>query len=200
VINSAANIAVFYGLPAIAGLAISVFNGIGRPLIGAINDLFGRRKSMMLCVVILLISGIILLIGSRTNQVMLIMAGLALLGICYGGASSTSCATIPKFFGTKNNPAIYGAVTFALVPSAIIGPILSSKLQELSNGAYHSTFVMILIVSGLTLVVTLLVDSFCRIDGLENEKNTLTLMSKHGIFQTWKPSYPKPKTQEAVRQ
>jgi OFA family oxalate/formate antiporter-like MFS transporter len=169
VINSAANMAVYYGLPAIAGLVISVFNGIGRPVIGTANDLLGRRRSMTGGVIILFTSGVALLLGAQFKLVPLIMIGLALLGICFGGASSTSCATMPRFFGMKNYPAIYGAVTFSLVPSAILGPILSSKLQELSGGAYLSTFIMILIVAVLTFIVSLLVDYFCRRDGLESE-------------------------------
>jgi OFA family oxalate/formate antiporter-like MFS transporter len=128
------------------------------------------------------------------------MIGLALLGICYGGASSTSCATMPKFFGMKNNPAIYGAVTFALVPSAIIGPILSSKLQELSNGAYLSTFIMILVVSVLTFIVNLLVDYFCKKDGLEIEKKSLTQIPRYGSILSWKIIWKQTKAESHVHQ
>ncbi len=57
VINSAANIAAYYGAAAVLGLLLSVFNGLSRIPFGVLVDKFGRRKVMLLANGFLLLSG-----------------------------------------------------------------------------------------------------------------------------------------------
>ena len=62
------------------------------------------------------------------------------------------------FFGPKNFSVNYALGTFALVPAAIIGPLVSSRLQELSGGAYLTTFVMLIIVGVIALALTIILE------------------------------------------
>jgi MFS family permease len=108
-----------------------------------------------------------LLAGAIWNSGLLILIGIPLVGLTYGGAPTLTAATIGKLYGNGFFPIIYGAATFSIALSAILGPILSSKLQEASGGGYHSTFVMMIIVGAIALILHFLALYFSRKENLE---------------------------------
>jgi OFA family oxalate/formate antiporter-like MFS transporter len=167
VINSAAPIAERFGMLAVLGLIVSVFNGAGRPLIGILLDVLGRAKAMLLNTCIMFLGGVSLLAGQMTENTLFIYIGLPLMGICYGGTPALLSAVVNNFYGPKNFQVILGAATFSLAVAAIIGPLLSSKLQESSGGEYTSSFIMIVVVAVAAVLVNFLIAFFGRKDGLE---------------------------------
>ena len=162
VINSAAPIAVRFGLAAILGLIVSVFNGVGRPLTGTLLDTIGRRRAMALNSFIMLSGGVVLLFGSLSLNPVFICIGFPLMGISYGGAPTLLAGVINGIFGPKNYQIILGTATCSLGVSAVIGPLLSSRLQESSGGEYTSSFVIIIVAAFLSLLLSTLLDVFLR--------------------------------------
>jgi OFA family oxalate/formate antiporter-like MFS transporter len=156
VINSAALITEAFNATGVLGLIISVCNGIGRPLLGASFDQIGRHKSMYINACFMLLGGVSLLLGALNESLPLICIGLPLIGLSYGGAPSLQSASVAKFFGTKHYPMNFAAGVFCLVPAAIIGPLVSSKLQEASGGKFVSTFIMLIIIALFTFVLNFL--------------------------------------------
>ncbi|MDR3305495.1 MAG: MFS transporter [Clostridiales Family XIII bacterium] len=174
VINSAAPIAVLFGAPAVMGLIVSVFNGAGRPIIGTIFDKIGRRKTMTINTLIMLVGGAILILATATGSAAFVFIGLPLIGICYGGTPALLAASVNKFFGPKYYQVILGAVTFSLAVGAIIGPLLSSKLQQASDaegfgGVYFTSFILLIVVAAVALAITLLISAASKKDGLEDK-------------------------------
>jgi OFA family oxalate/formate antiporter-like MFS transporter len=169
VINSAAPIAVKFGSTAVMGMIVSVFNGAGRPIIGTAYDHIGRKKAMTINTFIMLIGGGVLILASVTGSAVFIFIGLPLIGVCYGGTPALLSAATNKFFGPKNYQIILGAATFSLAIAAIIGPLLSSKLQELSKGEYTTSFIMLAIVAVCAIVINVLLTVFSKKDGLEQD-------------------------------
>jgi OFA family oxalate/formate antiporter-like MFS transporter len=166
VINSAATITEAFNATGVLGLIISVFNGAGRPILGTLSDQIGRNKSMNINAALMLLGGISLLLGSVTDSLIFVIIGLPLIGLSYGGSPSLQSASVAKFFGTKHYPMNFAASVFCLTPAAIIGPLVSSKLQEASTatggGKFLSTFVMLIIIAILAFIFNFLLTKAAR--------------------------------------
>lgn len=158
IINSAAVIAVAFGAPAVLGLIVSVFNGAGRVVVGVVFDAAGRKKAMTINTILMLAAGAILLLGAVTKGVAMIFVGLLLAGVSYGGAPAITSATILSFYGPKHYGVNLGTANFAIIAASVIGPIISSALQERAGGAYDSTFLMMIIISAIAMIVGFLIN------------------------------------------
>jgi OFA family oxalate/formate antiporter-like MFS transporter len=132
-----------------------VFNGIGRPINGTLYDKLGRAKAIMFCTCVMILAGILLLMAAITESTVLVFIGLPLVGISYGGSPALLSATTAGFFGRKHFAVNFAAGTFALIPAAIIGPIIASRLQESSGGAYNTTFIMLLALAVVSLAISI---------------------------------------------
>lgn len=153
VINSASSIAVHYGLAAVVGLVISVFNGLGRLAVGSCMDRLGWKRTMYLANCVLLSSGIVLLLGDRAGSGVTVLAGMLLMGVCYGGGITISAALIRQLYGSRNYAANFAVCNLCTIPASIIGPMISAALQDMSGGGYFSTFVMVIIMGAVTLAL-----------------------------------------------
>lgn len=145
VINSAALIATAFGVPAVMGLIVSIFNGAGRVLFGTMYDKYGRDLTVTINALTLLLSGITLYLTAVTGSPILLLIGLPLVGLSYGGVPAINSSTTLRVWGPKYYPANFGWVTCSLIPAALVGPMISSALQEQSGGSYNSTFLMLIV-------------------------------------------------------
>jgi len=157
VINSAATIATAFGVAAVIGLIVSVFNGIGRVLIGNVFDKRGRGAAMLVDTLILAFGGLLLVFGALTSIAVPVIVGLCLIGVAYGGSPALSAAVVNSSFGPKYYAANLSIQNFAIIPAALIGPRISSSLLAISGGSYLTTFVSILgfVVIGFILYLVL---------------------------------------------
>ena len=157
VINSAASIAAAFGAPAIMGMIVSLFNGFGRVIIGGIYDKSGREKTMVFDCLLQIGSGLLLIAGAFatgaleagtrasetfTTSAVLIIGGLLLAGLFYGGSPTIAASFIKREFGDKYYSVNFSVANFSLIPAALIGPTLSSTLIERAGGSYFTTCVV----------------------------------------------------------
>lgn len=161
IINSAASIAIAFGAPAIVGMVVSVFNGAGRVLIGALFDKLGRKKTMLINMCVLAAAGVLLFSGAKVSAVALILLGLLCMGITYGGNPTICSAFVNREYGQKYFPVNFSLGNFSLIPAAILGPIFSSKLVERANGAYDTTFLTIIICAVCAFVLWIVLNKAC---------------------------------------
>lgn len=162
IISSAASIALAFGAPAIAGMVVSVCNGAGRVIIGGIFDKIGRKQTMLVNMVILVTAGLCLVMGAKISAIALIMAGLVFMGMSYGGNPTISSAFINREYGQKYFPVNFSLGNFSLVPAAILGPMISSKLIESSGGKYDSTFMVIIGCAVCAYVLWVMLNRACE--------------------------------------
>lgn len=162
VINSAANIAVFYGAAAGAGMGVSLFNGCGRPVIGAMMDRLGQIKGMVCVNLILAAAGILLVGGAVIGQPALVCIGMFMVGICYGGGMTINTKVISGRFGPAHYSENLGVINFCIIPASLIGPFLSGMLLDRSGGDFFSTFVLLVGMSLLNLVIVMFLGKMMR--------------------------------------
>lgn len=156
IINSAATIAVFYGAAAGLGLAVSVFNGGGRPLAGLIMDKLGQFKGMLLINVILIAAGLLLMLTSVSGSILTMCAGMFTVGVCYGGGVTISAKVISDVYGPEHYSVNFSLSNFCSIPAAVIGPYISGLLQDRSDGDYASTFVLLTVMAAVAFVLIFL--------------------------------------------
>jgi len=167
VLNSAANIADHFGAPALLGLITTVFFSLGCLLLGYSFDRLGRRRAMLVNAAVLLIGGLSLTLGAIMYNVAFIFVGISCIGFGFGGNPPMMSAATMSFFGAKHFAINYATISFCLLVAAIIGPLLSSRLQEIAEGSYLPAFIMIIIVSLINLVIVLVLNRMSKKRGLE---------------------------------
>ena len=134
---------------------LSVCNGIGRILTGAVFDVIGRRKTMLCANILTICAASVTLLAVTVNSLPLCIAGLCLTGMSYGSCPTITAAFTSSFFGRKyfsNNMAI---MTFTVMIGSFIATA-STKVLE-ATGGYTATFIMLLSLTFVALVLNLFI-------------------------------------------
>ena len=133
-----------------AALAVSlfaVFNGLGRPLFGAITDKLGPKHTAMISFAMIL--GVSLLISFLgQGNALLYFFVFCVLWMCLGGWLAIAPTTTGIFFGKKHYAQNYGLVFTAYGAGAILGTLLSGNIKDIT-GSYLGAFP---IVAGLAIL------------------------------------------------
>lgn len=132
---------------------ISIMNGIGRVIYGALYDKKGYKLTMIVDMVSFLLASGILVLALTSGSFMLIILGFLVGGFAYGGVTPMQSAVISDFFGRT-----YYSVNFSvIVTNLLIGSFASTiagKLYDMSQ-SYMSTIFMMILVTVISFVVFL---------------------------------------------
>ncbi len=156
VINSAANISLAFGGPAVLGLIISLFNGAGRIFAGSNFDRNGTKLTSLCNMVLMLAAGVLLSIAALADSLIIVVFGLICAGLAYGGMPTITAAYTNKTFGPRDYSTNFSIANFAIIPAAIIGPMVSSKLLEASGEKYDTNFYSIIAFSVVSIAFCVL--------------------------------------------
>lgn len=135
---------------ATAALAVSlfaVFNGLGRPLFGAITDKLGPKHTAMVSFTMILGASLLLFFFGQGNA-MLYLFAFCVLWMCLGGWLALAPTATGIFFGKLHYAQNYGLVFTAYGTGAVLGTLLSGSVKDLT-GSYLHAFA---IVSGLAVL------------------------------------------------
>ena len=124
---------------------LSVFNGIGRILTGAVYDSLGRKVTMLASNILTIFAAGLTLVSVQTNSLPLCIIGLCLTGLSYGSCPTMTSAFTASFYGTKYFPTNYSLTNFNLIVASFIATFSNSLL--ISTGSYTAPFVMLLILA-----------------------------------------------------
>ena len=124
---------------------LSVCNGFGRILTGALYDSLGRRKTMLIANAVTIVAAGITLLAVGIHSLPLCILGLCLTGLSYGSCPTVTSAFTSSFYGTKYFPVNYSITNFNLIAAAFIAAGSNSLL--ISTGSYTAPFVMLLILA-----------------------------------------------------
>ena len=134
---------------------LSICNGLGRILTGALFDTLGRRKTMLLANIFTICAASVTLLAVFIGSLPLCIAGLCLTGISYGACPTITAAFTSSFFGMKYFSTNMALMTFTVMGGSLIAT-LSSKVLEITGG-YTATFVMLLALTFAALILNLFI-------------------------------------------
>lgn len=157
VISMARDLAISVG--AVESLAtllvgvLSVCNGLGRVITGAVFDRFGRKTTMLGANIVAIFAAGLTLLAVFTSSTALCVVGLCLTGISYGSCPTISSAFISEVFGSK-----YFAMNFPIMNCNLVFASLiatgTSLITAATNG-YSGAFILLLALSVIALFLNL---------------------------------------------
>lgn len=124
---------------------LSIFNGIGRILTGAVYDSLGRKTTMLASNILTIFAAGLTLVAVQMNSLHLCIIGLCLTGLSYGSCPTMTSAFTASFYGAKYFPTNYSLTNFNLIVASFIATFSNSLL--ISTGSYTAPFVMLLILA-----------------------------------------------------
>lgn len=134
---------------------LSVCNGLGRILTGAIFDIIGRRKTMICANLLTIGAASVTLLAVSIGSLPLCIVGLCLTGMSYGSCPTITAAFTSSFFGMKHFPSNMALMTFTVMIGSFIATA-SNKILE-ATGGYNASFVMLLSLTIVALVMNLFI-------------------------------------------
>ena len=134
---------------------LSVCNGVGRIVTGAVFDVIGRRKTMLLANILTICAAGVTLVAVSVNSLPLCIVGLCLTGMSYGSCPTITAAFTSSFFGMKYFPNNMAIMTFTVMVGSLVATA-SNKVLE-ATGGYTATFVMLLSLTFVALVLNLFI-------------------------------------------
>ena len=130
---------------------LSICNGLGRILTGAVFDAIGRRKTMLLANLLTTCAAGITLLAVSIGSLPLCIVGLCLTGLSYGTCPTITAAFTSSFFGMQYYPTNLAFMTFTVMGGSLIATV-SSKVLEASGG-YTIPFLMLLVLTAIAFVI-----------------------------------------------
>ena len=121
---------------------LSVCNGLGRILTGALFDAIGRRKTMLFANALTICAASVTLLAVSIGSLPLCIAGLCLTGLSYGACPTITAAFTSSFFGMKHFSTNMAFMTFTSMGGSLIATA-SNRVLEMTGG-YTATFAMLL--------------------------------------------------------
>ena len=134
---------------------LSVCNGLGRILTGALFDSIGRRKTMLFANVLTIGAASVTLLAVSIGSLPLCIVGLCLTGISYGACPTITAAFTSSFFGMKHLSTNMALMTFTVMGGSLIATV-SNKILEVTGG-YTTTFAMLLFLSFIALILNVFI-------------------------------------------
>ncbi|MER0170679.1 MAG: MFS transporter [Nitrosomonas sp.] len=133
-----------------AALAVSlfaVFNGLGRPLFGALTDKLGPKHTAIVSFTLILSASLLLFFFGQGNAMLYLLA-FCILWMCLGGWLALAPTATGIFFGKLHYAQNYGVMFTAYGAGAILGTLLSGSIKDIT-GSYLHAFA---IVAGLAVL------------------------------------------------
>ncbi len=124
---SAADFGLVATAAAMAVSIIAIFNSTGRILWGIVSDSIGRKTTL---IAMFILCGIALLALDFLRPYGLFLAGVSLIGLCFGGFLALYPALTADYFGTKHYGVNYGWMFTAYGAGGLVGPYLAAALMR----------------------------------------------------------------------
>ncbi len=133
---------------------LSVCNGLGRILTGAVFDALGRRTTMLAANIVTIAAAGITLVAALLQSLPLCVVGLCLTGLSYGSCPSFTSAFTAAFYGTKYFSTTVSVMNFNLMGASFVATASSALYTAFSNN-FVAPFILLLALSVVGLLLNL---------------------------------------------
>ncbi len=134
---------------------LSVCNGLGRIITGAVFDVIGCRKTMICANILTICAAAVTLLAVSINALPLCIIGVCLTGMSYGACPTITAAFTSSFFGMKYFSGNMALMTFTVMVGSFVATA-SNKVLE-ATGGYTATFIMLLALTFVALVLNIFI-------------------------------------------
>lgn len=129
----------------------AIFNGIGRPLFGAITDKLGSRKAITISYSTIIFAGIISLVFK--NNIIIFVLAFSIMWLNLGGWLAIAPASIANIFGKIHYTANYGILFTAYGIGAVSQGFIGGYFKE-AFGSYIYIFYPVIGTCILGLIIS----------------------------------------------
>lgn len=134
---------------------LSVCNGLGRIITGAVFDIIGCRKTMLCANIFTICAAVVTLVAVNSGSLVLCIVGVCLTGVSYGACPTITSAFTSSFFGMKHFSNNMAFMTFTVMVGSFVATA-SNKVLE-ATGGYTYTFIMLLALTFVALILNLFI-------------------------------------------
>ncbi len=134
---------------------ISILNGIGRVICGALYDKLGRKVTMWIFNIIFLVAVALLILALSSHSFILLIVAFCVTGFAYGGVTPMNSAFVNGFYGTTHYSVNYPIVVLNLLVASF-GSTIAGALYD-ASGSYMSTLILMLAMVVLATVSSIFI-------------------------------------------
>jgi OFA family oxalate/formate antiporter-like MFS transporter len=139
-------IAADLGVATLAGLLFAPANGISSVIGGYLMDRIRLSRVILLYVLVLFAGGLVLVLGNAAASAPLILTGMVLVGLSYGGTNVGSVAAVRIMFGDTHYAQNLSFIVASAGPASL-SVFFTGWLIQRAGGSYTPAFVLILVLS-----------------------------------------------------
>jgi MFS family permease len=132
----------------------AIFNGIGRPIFGALTDKLKAKKTAIISFSLIILASFLMIINNSASPVLYFIS-FAIFWLNLGGWLAIAPAATSYFFGKKNYSKNYGYLFTAYGFGAVIGNLFSGSIRDIM-GSYQFVFYPTLVIAVLGIIISLL--------------------------------------------
>ena len=155
VISFARDLAISVGAQAALATTLvgvlAICNGLGRIITGAAFDTLGRRKTMLISIILTIVAAAVTLLSVLTSSLPLCIIGLCLTGLSYGTCPPMVISFVSSFYGQKHFASNFGVMNCNLIIASFMATACSGL--RVTFGGYTAPFVALLILSVAALIL-----------------------------------------------
>lgn len=134
---------------------LSVCNGLGRILTGAVFDIIGCRKTMLCANILTIGAATVTLVSVTINSLPLCIVGVCLTGMSYGACPTITSAFTSTYFGMKHFSNNMALMTFTVMVGSFVATAANKVLE--ATAEYTYAFVMLLALTFVALVLNIFI-------------------------------------------
>ncbi len=143
----------------------AIFNGIGRPIFGALTDKLKAKKTAVISFSLIILASFLMIINTSANPVLYFIS-FAIFWLNLGGWLAIAPAATALFFGSKNYSKNYGYLFTAYGVGAVIGNLFSGSVRDIM-GSYQFVFYPTIFAAAAGIIIALL---FLNKDEVEDDQ------------------------------